>query len=62
MQLSEAMKLQEAWGDKPCDHPSWEREYYLGSHTGDDACTQCGASLDPKTHEPRVPDRRPTEP
>jgi hypothetical protein len=57
MQMSEAAKLQEAWGDKPCNHPSSEREYYLGSHTGDDVCTQCGRSLDPKTGEPRVPNR-----
>jgi hypothetical protein len=42
MQLSEAMKLREKWGDKPCDHPHLEKEYHLGSDTGDYACTQCG--------------------
>lgn len=27
---------------KPCDHPKTEKEYYLGSDTGDKVCTTCG--------------------
>lgn len=49
MQTSETDRLREAWkrqGDPPCDHPKTEREYYLGSHTGDDICTTCGRVVD----------------
>ena len=44
MQSSEAIKLREKWGDKPCDHESLDKEYYLGSATGDYVCKQCGRS------------------
>lgn len=42
MQMIEAQRLRDAWGEKPCDHPKLEREYYLGVSTGDYVCTQCG--------------------
>lgn len=42
MQMNEAMKLREAWGDKPCNHPDLDKEYELGTATGDYVCTQCG--------------------
>lgn len=42
MQLEDAAKLREKWGDKPCDHPSLAKEYQFGSATGDYVCTQCG--------------------
>jgi hypothetical protein len=49
MQNSKANRLQKAWGDKPCDHPHVEKEYYLGAATGDYVCTRCGADVDMKT-------------
>jgi hypothetical protein len=42
MQLEEAKKLRETWGDKPCDHPNLSKEYHFGAATGDYTCTQCG--------------------
>jgi len=44
VQISEAIKLREKWGDKPCDHKSLDKEYHLGSATGDFVCIQCGCS------------------
>ena len=44
MQIKEAMKLKEAWGDKPCNHPELAKEYELGAATGDYVCTQCVSS------------------
>lgn len=44
MQLEKAVELREKWGDKPCDHPELDKEYHLGTATGDYACTQCGRS------------------
>jgi transcription initiation factor TFIIIB Brf1 subunit/transcription initiation factor TFIIB len=45
MQKKQAMKLQEAWGAKPCDHPTFAKEYDLGERTGNYVCAQCGAVL-----------------
>jgi hypothetical protein len=45
MQKKQAIKLQEAWGGKPCDHPAFAREYDMGERTGNYVCTQCGAIL-----------------
>ena len=45
MQNEKAKKLQEAWGDKHCDHPSFEKEYYLASATMDYVCSICGADF-----------------
>jgi hypothetical protein len=45
MQMSEALKLQKAWGKKPCDHPHVEKEYALGMDTGDLVCTTCGRAV-----------------
>jgi hypothetical protein len=42
IQVQEAEQLREKWGDKPCDHPKFAREYYLGANTGDYVCTTCG--------------------
>lgn len=46
MQSEEAAKLRQQWqanGNAPCEHPKTEKEYYLGTATGDRACTTCGA-------------------
>ena len=50
MYIDEAEKLRQEWGNKPCDHPHFEREYYHGDYitnhedkkTNDWICTQCG--------------------
>ncbi|MDT3417203.1 hypothetical protein QO009_003098 [Brevibacillus aydinogluensis] len=44
MQMEDAARLREKWGDKPCDHPYLDKEYYLGGQTGDYVCIQCGKS------------------
>jgi hypothetical protein len=36
-----------AKGNPTCDHPDYGREYFGGTHTGDYACTQCGAYVNP---------------
>ncbi|RQW91979.1 hypothetical protein DKL51_20015 [Micromonospora globispora] len=46
MQINEAARRRERWrqaGSPPCAHEQHEREYYLGSDTGDNVCTDCGA-------------------
>lgn len=45
MNHEEALALRESWGDKPCDHPSFEDKYLFGSRTGDFFCSQCGQSF-----------------
>ena len=45
MQRKKAIALQQAWGTRPCAHPTFSREYDLGERTGNYCCTQCGASL-----------------
>ena len=46
MQSEKAAQLNKDWiakGNPPCSHPTTEREYYLGTATGDRVCTTCGA-------------------
>jgi hypothetical protein len=45
VQMKEVIKLRKAWGDKPCDHPNFEKEYDLGAQTGDYVCTTCGYAI-----------------
>ena len=45
MQMRKVQTLRDEWGDKPCDHPDYDRENYLGADTGDKVCTQCGRVL-----------------
>jgi hypothetical protein len=45
LQMNKAAALRKAWGDKPCDHPSFAKEYHLGTATGDKVCTQCGRAF-----------------
>jgi hypothetical protein len=45
VQMTQAAKIRKAWeaaGSPPCSHPDADREYYLGSSTGDYVCTTCG--------------------
>ena len=34
MKRKRAEALRQEWGDKPCDHPEFAREYDLGERTG----------------------------
>jgi hypothetical protein len=45
MQFEEAERLRKAWGNKPCDHPTTEKEYMLGMDSGDKVCTTCGKAV-----------------
>jgi len=55
----EAEILAETWGDKPCTHPSFEKEFFVGEingqeesmKTGDYICTQCGRVFTRKEKE-----------
>jgi hypothetical protein len=47
MKRKRALELQQAWGDKPCDHPAFAKEYDQGERTGKYVCTQCGAIVSP---------------
>lgn len=50
MDIKKGERLREEWGNKPCNHPSFEKETqgaalsggYVESKTGDYICTQCG--------------------
>jgi len=46
MKQKQARTLRDAWGERPCPHPAFSREYdQAGKRTGDYFCTQCGASI-----------------
>ena len=54
MDIKKGQRLREEWGDKPCDHPNFEKETqgapisglrYVESKTGDYICTQCGETF-----------------
>lgn len=51
MQKKRVTALQQAWGEKPCAHPAFAKEYDLGERTGNHVCTQCGATF---THRQKV--------
>jgi hypothetical protein len=53
MQMHEAYRRQRKWGERPCDHPSVEPEYYHASHTGDYVCTVCGKVVEADELETR---------
>ncbi len=46
MKEKQAQTLRAAWGDRPCGHPAFAREYdQAGKRTGNYFCTQCGAPI-----------------
>jgi hypothetical protein len=45
MQRKKATALKQEWGDKPCTHPAFAKEYDLGERTGNYVCTTCGATF-----------------
>jgi hypothetical protein len=42
MEYNVAQKIKASWGMKPCDHPCFEKEYYVGAFLVNYVCTQCG--------------------
>jgi len=42
MEYVTAQKVKDSWGKKPCDHPTLEKEYYVGAFLINYVCTQCG--------------------
>jgi len=42
MQAKNAERLRKEWGNKPCRHPKLDKEYMLGTQTGDFICIKCG--------------------
>lgn len=42
MEYFTAKKVRDEWGNKPCDHPKIEKEYFADTHTIDYVCSQCG--------------------
>jgi hypothetical protein len=42
MEYLDALKVKDAWGDKPCTHPRLEKEYYTGAFLTNYVCVQCG--------------------
>ena len=51
MQHDKAKRIREKWGDKPCNHPKLDKEYYLGAHTMDYVCTTCGREFTKKERD-----------
>ena len=54
---ADALKLE--WGDKPCDHPAFAKEYDLGERTGRFICTQCGSTFSFKEKAELAATRKP---
>ncbi len=42
MEYYAAQKLKDSWGEKPCDHPHLEKEYYSGAFLINYVCIRCG--------------------
>jgi hypothetical protein len=42
MDYNKSVFKREAWGTKPCNHPTKEAEYFMGQNTGKTVCTVCG--------------------
>jgi hypothetical protein len=42
MEYYSLQKLTEEWGNKPCEHPAFEKIYYAGAFLTVYCCTQCG--------------------
>jgi hypothetical protein len=45
MEYFVALKVKEEWGDKPCNHPHLEKEYYTGAFLTNYVCSQCGTEF-----------------
>jgi hypothetical protein len=45
MEYTKSQKLKEEWGNKPCDHPRFEKVYYTGAFLLNYSYTTCGADF-----------------
>jgi len=45
MEYYTAQKIKMEWGEKPCDHPHLEREYYSGAFLTNYVCVECGTEF-----------------
>jgi hypothetical protein len=45
VQKKKAALLEQEWGDKPCEHPTFAKEYDLGERTGNFVCKTCGKTF-----------------
>lgn len=61
MKRKKALQLQQEWGDRPCEHPSFAKEYDLGERTGNFVCTQCGRIVSQREKIEITASRRPPE-
>jgi hypothetical protein len=61
MKRKRALELQQQWGDAPCEHPGFAKEYDLGVRTGNFVCVQCGAILTFRQKAELVASRRAPE-
>ncbi len=43
MQFDEAAERRLAFAGRNCQHQNIQKEYYLGAHTTDYVCSECGA-------------------
>jgi transposase-like protein len=45
VQKKKAALLMQEGGDKPCEHPTFAKEYDLGERTGNFVCKTCGKTF-----------------
>jgi hypothetical protein len=45
MEYYTSQRLKEEWGNKPCDHPGFEKVYFTGAFLINYSCTRCGADF-----------------
>jgi hypothetical protein len=48
VQMDDVRHIRDRWeaaGSQSCEHQDVEKEYYLGSQTGDFVCTRCGKTF-----------------
>jgi hypothetical protein len=62
MQATKAAQLRKDWGNKPCDHPSFDNLYYLGAQDTDLVCEQCGDEMPKATAEKILAQRAKQQP
>lgn len=58
--MNKVGQIRQAWerdGKPRCTHESFDKEYYLGSDTGDYACKTCGITW-PRGHDKPPPEPR----
>jgi hypothetical protein len=62
MKKKRGLELRQEWGDQPCTHPAFAKEYDQGVRTGNFICTQCGISLGFREKGQLMAERRQADP